>query len=73
MAPQTSRIARLKEFLAFVIDQALQFWPPYRTEIEGEGTRARVVPLRSQKTAEPEAPAPLHADQAPADRSARRG
>ena len=29
-----SRIARLQGFLAFVADQVLQFWPPYRTETE---------------------------------------
>ena len=73
MAPPTSRIARLKDFLAFVTDQMLQFWPPYRIELEDEKTRTRVVPLRSQKTPEPEAPAPSSADEMPADRSARRG
>ncbi|MGC1459054.1 MAG: hypothetical protein WA825_12310 [Steroidobacteraceae bacterium] len=36
MASQTSRIMRLKEMLGFVSDLGLQFWPPYRTEIEDE-------------------------------------
>ena len=51
MAPQTSRIMRLKEMLAFVSDLGLQFWPPYRTETEDEKMPAQHSDAEQRKDA----------------------
>jgi len=48
MASPPARLARLRKFLAFIADQLLQFWPPYRHE-EGAEEEPKAPPACTRK------------------------